>query len=177
MPTFRATTVVAVRRDGHVALAGDGQVTLGDTIMKASAQKVRRLREGKVVAGCAGSAADALTLFEKFEAKLDEYGGNLQRAAVELVRDWRTDRVLRRLEALLVVADQTDLLVLSGTGDLIKPDDDVVGIGSGGAFALAAGRALLRHSNLSAEEIAREAILIAAGICLYTNDHVTVEVL
>jgi ATP-dependent HslUV protease subunit HslV len=174
---IRATTVVAVRRDGHVAIAGDGQITLGETIMKSSAQKVRWLRDGKVLAGCAGSAADALTLFEKFETKLDEYSGNLQRAAVELVRDWRTDRVLRRLEALLVVADSKELLVLSGTGDLIRPDDDVVGIGSGGAFALAAARALLRHTELSAEEIARQAIVIAASICLYTNENVVVEVL
>jgi ATP-dependent HslUV protease subunit HslV len=175
--TMRSTTVVAVRRGGSVAVAGDGQITLGETIMKASAQKVRRLRDGKILAGCAGSAADALTLFEKFEAKLDEYTGNLQRAAVELVREWRTDRVLRRLEALLVVADREELLVLSGTGDLIKPDDDVVGIGSGGPFALAAARALLRHTELSAEEIAREAIVVAASICLYTNENVTVEVL
>jgi ATP-dependent HslUV protease subunit HslV len=169
------TTVIAVRREGRVALAGDGQVTLGNTVMKAQARKIHKLRGGKVLAGFAGSTADALALSERFEAKLDSYGGVLRRAAVELAKDWRTDRALRRLDALLVVADLAETLVLSGNGDVIEPDDGVAAVGSGGPYALAAARALLRVPGLSAREIAEESLRIAAGICLYTNDRLTVE--
>ncbi|MGB9903192.1 MAG: ATP-dependent protease subunit HslV [Desulfotomaculales bacterium] len=173
---FQATTIVAVKKDGRVAMAGDGQVTFGQaTILKQGAKKIRRLFNGRVLAGFAGSVADAFTLFEKFEGKLEAYRGNIQRAAVELAKDWRTDRVLRRLEALLVVADQERLLVLSGSGEVIEPDDGVVAIGSGGPYALAAARALIRHTGLPAAEIVREALSIAAGICVYTNDQITVE--
>ena len=172
---FHATTIVAVRRDGRVVVAGDGQVSLGNTIMKASARKVRRMADGKIVAGFAGSAADGLALFEKLEAKLKEHGGNLPRAAVELAKDWRTDRILRRLEALLVVADRERTFLLSGTGDIIEPDEGVTAIGSGGPMALAAARALLRHTGLSAPEVAEAAIRIAAEICVYTNQNITVE--
>jgi ATP-dependent HslUV protease subunit HslV len=173
---FQATTIVAVKKDGRVAMAGDGQVTFGQaTILKKGAKKIRRLFNGRVLAGFAGSVADAFTLFEKFEGKLEAYRGNIQRAAVELAKDWRTDRVLRRLEALLVVADQERLLVLSGSGEVIEPDDGVVAIGSGGPYALAAARALIRHTGLPAAEIVREALSIAAGICVYTNDQITVE--
>jgi len=172
-----ATSVVAVRKDGCVAMASDGQVSVENTIFKSGARKVQRLYEGRVLAGFAGSAADAITLFEKFEGKLDEYKGNMQRAARELVREWRTDRVLRHLEALLIVADTEHVYLVSGAGDLIEPDEDVVGIGSGGAYAQAAGLALVQHSALSAEEIAREAIRIASRICVFTNDQVTVETL
>jgi ATP-dependent HslUV protease subunit HslV len=171
----RGTTIVSVRREGRVAMAGDGQVTLNDTVMKSQARKVRRLFEGKVLVGFAGASADAFTLFDKFEGKLEEFHGNLARAAVELAKDWRTDRVLRRLEALLAAADHEKSLIISGSGDVIEPDDDVIAIGSGGPFALAAARALLRHSKLSAEEIACEAMRIAAGICVYTNEHICVE--
>lgn len=173
---MRSTTIVAVRREGSVALAGDGQVSLGNTVLKHGARKIRRVGEG-VLLGFAGSAADGLTLFEKLEQKLDAFHGNLSRAAVELAKDWRTDRVLRRLDALMVVADREHVLVLSGSGDIIEPDDGVAAVGSGGPYALAAARALLGHSQLSAEEIAREALRIAAEICVYTNDRVTVEVL
>ncbi|MBF0492490.1 MAG: ATP-dependent protease subunit HslV [Deltaproteobacteria bacterium] len=173
--TFHATTIVAVKKDGKIAIAGDGQVSLQNTIMKHSARKVRRMKNGKVVAGFAGSTADAFTLFEKFEAKLDQFQGNIVRAAVELAKDWRTDRVLRRLEALLIVADSENILTLSGNGDVIEPDDGVSAIGSGGPFAMAAARALLRHSNLSAKEIAEAAMKIASEICIYTNDHIYVE--
>jgi len=169
------TTILSVRRDGHVAMAGDGQVTLDHVVMKEGSRKVRTLRGGAVLAGFAGGAADALSLFTRFEAKLDEYHGNLERAAVELVRDWRTDRVLRRLEALLAVADVKRTFLLGGTGDLIEPDDGVLAIGSGGACALAAARALLAHTSMSASEISREALRIAAGIDIYTNDRITVE--
>ena len=169
------TTILSVRRDGHVAMAGDGQVTLDHVVMKEGSRKVRTLRGGAVLAGFAGGAADALSLFTRFEAKLDEYHGNLERAAVELVRDWRTDRVLRRLEALLAVADVKRTFLLGGTGDLIEPDDGVLAIGSGGACALAAARALLAHTPMSASEISREALRIAAGIDIYTNDRITVE--
>jgi len=165
-----------VRRDGTVALAGDGQVTVGATVLKHGAQKVRRIGDA-VVAGFAGSAADGLTLFERLEQKLKEVHDNLPRAAVELAKDWRTDRILRRLEALLVVADRDHLLVLSGGGDVVEPDDGVAAIGSGGPYALAAARALVGHTNLSAEEIAREALRLASEICVYTNDRITVEVL
>ena len=173
--TFHGTTVLAVRHQGKVAVAGDGQVSTGEIIMKRSARKVRRLFQDKVVAGFAGSTADAITLFEKFEEKLNRYGGNLTRAAVELVKDWRTDRVLRRLEAMLLVVDQEQSLIISGSGDVIEPDGGAVAIGSGGAYALAAARALLQHSHLSAREIALESMMIASQICLYTNDQIVVE--
>jgi ATP-dependent HslUV protease subunit HslV len=170
------TTICAVRRDGVTALACDGQVTLGTTVLKHGATKLRRLGGGRVVAGFAGSVADALALFTRFEAKLEEFAGNLERAAVELARDWRTDRALRHLEAMMIVADREAMLVLSGSGEVIVPDDGILAIGSGGPVALAAGRALLRHSQLAAPEIAREALLLAAGIDLYTNERVSVEV-
>jgi ATP-dependent HslUV protease subunit HslV len=172
---FFSTTVLAVRHQGKVAVAGDGQVSTGEVVMKQSARKVRRLYEEKVIAGFAGSTADAITLFEKFEEKLNRYGGNLTRAAVELVKDWRTDRVLRRLEALLLVVDHEQSLIVSGSGDVIEPDGGAVAIGSGGAYALAAARALMKHSNLSAREIALEAMKIAAEICIYTNDQIVIE--
>jgi ATP-dependent HslUV protease subunit HslV len=170
------TTICAVRRDGVTALACDGQVTLGTTVLKHGATKLRRLGGGRVVAGFAGSVADALALFTRFEAKLEEFAGNLERAAVELARDWRTDRALRHLEAMMIVADREAMLVLSGSGEVIVPDDGILAIGSGGPVALAAGRALLRHSQLAAPDIAREALLLAAGIDLYTNERVSVEV-
>ena len=176
-PTFHATTILAVRHNGQVAIAGDGQVTLGETVVKGTAVKVRSLHEGQVLAGFAGAAADAFTLFERFEGKLGEYRGNLMRAAVELAKEWRSDRVLRRLEALLAVADRDHALLVSGTGDVIEPDDGLVAIGSGGSYALAAARALVAHSDLNAEQIAREALLIAGGICIYTNTNINVEVL
>lgn len=176
-PAFHATTVVCVRHRGEVAIAGDGQVSIGQTIVKAGARKVRKLHGGRVVAGFAGTAADAFTLFARFEAKLDEFRGDLPRAAVELAKDWRTDRILRRLEALLAVSDRDHSLLVSGTGDVIEPDDGLIGIGSGGPFALAAARALVAHSELGARDIVLEAMRIAAGICVYTNDRVTVEVL
>ncbi|HEX6078852.1 MAG TPA: ATP-dependent protease subunit HslV [Methylomirabilota bacterium] len=171
---IHATTVVSVRHRGRVAVAGDGQVTVGQTIMKAGARKVRKVYHDRVLAGFAGAAADAFTLFSRFEAKLEEHRGNLPRAAVELAKEWRMDRVLRRLEALLAVADAESTFILSGTGDVIEPDDGLVGIGSGGPYALAAARALRAHSQLEAPEIAEQALRIAAGICVYTNDHVTV---
>jgi ATP-dependent HslUV protease, peptidase subunit HslV len=166
---IRSTTVLAVRRDGRVVIGGDGQVTMGNTVVKATARKIRRLGDGKILAGFAGSAADGITLFEKFEARLKEYGGNLTRSAVELAKDWRTDRVLRRLEALLLVADRDKTLLLSGTGDVIEPDGDAAAVGSGGPYALAAARALLDTSTLSAREIAEKALAIAGDICIYTN--------
>ena len=174
LPRIRATTILAVRRDGKVALGGDGQVTFGDTIMKASAQKVRKLRDGKVLAGFAGSVADAFTLFEKFEEKLERYPGNLSRAAVELAKEWRSDRYLRRLEAMLAVADRDNLYLLSGTGDVIQPDDEIVAIGSGSGYALAAARALKSHTELSAPEIVRRGLEIAGEICIYSNQNITV---
>ncbi len=174
LPTVRATTILGVRRDGRVALGGDGQVSVGQTVMKSNAQKVRLLKGGKVVAGFAGAAADAFTLFEKFEEKLERYPENLSRAAVELAKDWRSDRVLRRLEALLAVMDREHGFVLSGTGDIIEPDDGILAIGSGGSFALAAARALLEHSSLTAPEIVRKALTIAGEICIYTNTNITV---
>ena len=172
---IHATTVLAVRRNGKVVVAADGQVTLGNTVMKATARKVRRMHDGKIVAGFAGSAADGVALFEKLEAKLKEHNGNLPRAAVELAKDWRTDRVLRRLEAMLVVADRERTFLLSGTGDIIEPDEGVTAIGSGGPYALAAARALLLHSELDARAIADAALGIAADICIYTNRNITVE--
>ena len=174
---FHATTVLAVRHRGQVAIAGDGQVTIGNTVVKAGARKVRKLHHDRVLAGFAGAAADAFTLFSRFEAKLEEHRGNLSRAAVELAKDWRTDRVLRRLEALLGVADREHSLIISGTGDVIEPDDGLIGIGSGGPFALAAARALIGHSDLDAKSIATEAMRIAAGICIYTNSQISVETL
>ena len=172
-----ATTIVAVKKGQSVAVAGDGQVSLGNTVMKGNAKKVRTMNEGKVVAGFAGSTADAFTLFEKFEAKLKEYSGNLKRAAVELAKEWRTDRVLRKLEALLIVASQEGLFVISGNGDVIEPEDDICAIGSGGMYALSAARALKKHTDLSAEEIVKEAMLIAGDVCVFTNHHITVETL
>jgi ATP-dependent HslUV protease subunit HslV len=169
------TTVLAVRRDGVVAVGSDGQVTLGATVMKKGAAKVRRLAGGKVLAGFAGSVADALALFTRFESKLEEYGHNLERAAVELARDWRTDKALRHLEALLITADNRSTLLVSGTGEVLSPDDDVVAVGSGGSYALAAARALLKYTELSAEDVVRESLSIAADIDIYTNNHVTVE--
>jgi ATP-dependent HslUV protease subunit HslV len=174
-PVLRSTTILAVRHQGQVAMAGDGQVSLGDRIMKHTARKVRRMADGRVLAGFAGSAADAFALFARFEAKLEEYSGQLPRAAVELAKEWRTDRALRRLEALLAVADREHSLVLSGTGDVIEPDDGIIGIGSGGGFAAAAARALARHSSLPAREIAAEAMRIAASLCIYTNEQITIE--
>jgi ATP-dependent HslUV protease subunit HslV len=174
-PAVRSTTILAVRHRGKVVVAGDGQVSLGDTVMKQTARKVRRMWNDRVVAGFAGAAADAFALFAKFEAKLEEHGGNLPRAAVELAKDWRTDRVLRRLEALLVVVDHTHSLVISGTGDVIEPDDGVIGIGSGGPYAAAAARALVAFSDLDAKQIASEAMKIAASLCVHTNDRITVE--
>jgi ATP-dependent HslUV protease subunit HslV len=168
-PRIRSTTVLAVRRGGKVALGADGQVTMGNTVVKASARKIRRLQDGKIIAGFAGSAADGITLFEKLEARLKEHNGNLMRAAVELAKDWRTDRVLRRLEALLLVADKDRTLLLSGTGDVIEPDGDAASIGSGGPFALAAARALLGATELPARDIAERALAIAGDICIYTN--------
>ncbi|HEY6209780.1 MAG TPA: ATP-dependent protease subunit HslV [Gemmatimonadales bacterium] len=174
MQRAHSTTILGVRRDGHVALGGDGQVTIGDTVLKANATKVRALKNGKILAGFAGAAADAFTLFEKFEEKLERYPGNLPRAAVELAKDWRSDRVLRRLEALLAVADKEHGYVISGTGELIEPDDGVLSIGSGGSYALAAARALLRSSELGAKDIVQRSLEIAAEICVYTNAHITV---
>jgi ATP-dependent HslUV protease subunit HslV len=172
---WRHTTVLAVRRDGVVAIGSDGQVTLGTTVLKHGAAKVRRLAGGRVIAGFAGSVADALALFTRFEAKLEEYGHNLERAAVELARDWRTDKVLRNLEALLVAADRTTTLLVSGTGEVLSPDDHVVAVGSGGPCALAAARALVAHTALPAAAVVREALAIAAAIDIYTNDHITIE--
>ena len=172
---IRSTTVICVRRDGKVVMAGDGQVTLGQEVLKSGAKKLRRLYNNKVLAGFAGSTADAFSLFTRFESKLEQYHGNLYRSAVELAKDWRTDRMLRRLEALLIVADRDKILVLSGTGDIIEPDDGVAAIGSGGPYALAAARALIQYSNLDAKSIVQEAMRIAARICIYTNDQVVVE--
>src|SRR5881398_17526 len=174
MSGIRSTTILCVRRDGHVALGGDGQVTLGDTVMKANANKVRALKGGKILAGFAGASADAFTLFEKFEEKLQRYPGNVPRAAVELAKDWRSDRVLRRLEALLIVASAQHGFVISGTGELIEPDDGILAIGSGGSYALAAARALAANTELSASEIVQRSLSIAGEICVYTNTNITV---
>ena len=171
----RGTTVLAVRKDGQAAMAGDGQITVGETVMKRSARKVRRLYHQQVIAGFAGGSADALTLFERFEQKLEQYNGNLMRSAVELAKDWRTDRNLRRLDALLLVADRETSLVLSGTGDVIEPDDGLAAIGSGGGYALAAARALIRHTDLNAAQIAQEALKITSQICVYTNEEIVLE--
>jgi ATP-dependent HslUV protease subunit HslV len=174
MPTIYATTILAVRRGDKVALGGDGQVTVGDTVMKSHATKVRTMRGGKILAGFAGAAADAMTLFEKFEEKLERFPANMPRAAVELAKDWRSDRVLRRLEALLVVADREHGFIISGTGELIEPDDGILAIGSGGSYALAAARALLVNTELPPREIAQRALEIAGDICVYTNRNITV---
>ncbi len=172
---FRATTIIGVRHKGRVALGGDGQVTFNDTVMKHSANKLRRLYNDTILAGFAGTAADAITLFERFEEKLEEFSGNLPRAAVQLAKDWRTDKYLRRLEALLAVMDRKHGLILSGTGEVIEPDDGIVTIGSGGTYALAAARALLKHSDLDAKSVVRESMKIAASICVYTNEKIVVE--
>jgi ATP-dependent HslUV protease subunit HslV len=174
---MHGTTILAVRRSDQVALAGDGQVTLGHTIVKHGAKKIRRLHHGDVLAGFAGSTADAMALFAKFEGKLEEYRGNLERSAVELAKEWRTDRVLRRLEAFLVVADRESAFLLSGAGDVIAPDDGIVAVGSGGPYALAAARALARHTSMDAGTLAAEALKIAGQICVYTNQEITVETL
>jgi ATP-dependent HslUV protease subunit HslV len=176
-PEIRSTTVLAVRRDGKVALAGDGQVTFGNTAIKHTSRKVMRIHDGKVLAGFAGGAADALALLDKFEGKLRESGGQLERGAIEFAKEWRQDRMLRRLEAMLIVADRELTLVIGGAGDVIRPDEGVVAIGSGGPFAHAAALALMRHTQLPAETIAREALQIAGTLCIYTNDQVTVETL
>jgi ATP-dependent HslUV protease subunit HslV len=170
--SIQATTIICVRKKGKVAIASDGQVTLGDTVIKHGAKKVRRLYNEKILAGFAGSSADSFALFARFEAKLEQYHGNLSRAAVELAKDWRTDRALRHLEAVMIVADEKQTFLISGTGDLIEPDDGIVGIGSGGAFALAAARALAKYTDLSAREIVQEAMQIAGKICIYTNDNI-----
>ncbi len=176
-PEFRSTTVVCVQRDGKVAMAADGQVSLGQTVMKHHAKKIRRIYHDKVLAGFAGSAADGLTLCDRFAEKLQEFGGQLQRAAVELARDWRTDKVLRKLEAMLLVADQEHILIVSGTGDVLSPDEGITAIGSGGNYAQAAGLALLENTDLPAKEIAEKALKIAGDICIYTNDNITLETL
>ncbi len=176
MEQFRGTTIVSVRRNDIVAIGGDGQVSMGNTIMKGNARKVRSLAEGRVIAGFAGGTADAFTLFELFEGKLEQYG-NLARAAIELAKDWRTDRRLRRLEALLVVADKEKSLIVSGNGDVIEPEDDLMAIGSGGSFAQAAARALLENTDLDAETVVRKSLEIAASICVYTNNNIVLETL
>ena len=174
---IRSTTILAVRHNGQVAIGGDGQVTLGDTAVKHDTNKLRRLSDGKVLCGFAGSAADAFALLERFEGKLEEYKGNLRRAAIELAKDWRTDRVLRRLESLLAAVDKDTSLIIGGSGDVIEPSDGIVGIGSGGMYAVAAARALVKHSNLPANKIVNEALLITADICVYTNGNITIETL
>ncbi len=177
MENFHATTIVTVRNDTHVAMGGDGQVSIGDTVMKGNAVKVRKLYRNEVIAGFAGSTADAFTLFEKFEATLEKYGGQLTRAAVELAKEWRSDRALRRLEAMLIVADKTATLLISGTGDVIEPESGVLAIGSGGAYARAAATALTENTSLPAAEIVDKALAIAGDICIYTNQHRTIETL
>ncbi|HSW45127.1 MAG TPA: ATP-dependent protease subunit HslV [Phycisphaerae bacterium] len=174
---IRSTTILAVRRDGQVAIGGDGQVTIGNTAVKHDTNKIRRLANGKVLVGFAGSAADAFALLERFEGRVEEFKGNVRRAAIELAKDWRTDRVLRRLESLLAVVDRETSLIISGSGDVIEPTDGMVGIGSGGPYATAAARALLQHSKLPADQIVREALRITAEICIYTNDRLTIETL
>jgi ATP-dependent HslUV protease, peptidase subunit HslV len=175
LENLRGTTVIAVRRNGSVVVAGDGQVSYGDTILKHTASKVRKVHGGRVITGFAGSTADAFTLFERFEAKLKDFNGNLSRSAVELAKDWRTDRLLRRLDAMLVVADKEKTFLITGAGDVIEPDEGVLAIGSGGPYALAAARALMQHTELPASDIARTAMKIAAGICIFTNEEITME--
>lgn len=172
---FKGTTILCVRRDGKVAIAGDGQVTMGSTVLKQNAKKIRTMYNEKIVAGFSGATADAFTLFERFEQKIESYRGNIKRAAVELAKDWRTDKVLRRLEALIIIADQEYTFILSGTGDVIEPEDGIAAIGSGGPYAQSAARALFDNTNLSAKEIVEKAMKIAAGICIYTNENITVE--
>jgi len=172
---FRSTTIICIRHQGKVAIAGDGQVSLGETVLKQKANKIRILYKGKVLAGFAGATSDAFALFTRFEAKLEEFRGNLSRAAIELAKDWRMDKALRRLEALLIVADKDNYFLISGTGDVVEPDDGIIAIGSGGPFALAAARALLKHTKLTAREIALQAMEISSGICVYTNNQVTIE--
>ncbi|MEK6692502.1 MAG: ATP-dependent protease subunit HslV [Nitrospirota bacterium] len=172
---FHGTTIIAVRRDGKIAIAGDGQVTIGNTVMKHNAKKIRKMYNDRVLTGFAGATADAMTLFEKFEAKLEAYHGNITRAVVELAKDWRTDRILRRLEALLIVADMEHTFIISGTGDVIEPEDGIAAIGSGGPFAQSAAKALLIHSKMSAKEIVEESMKIASKICIYTNEQIFVE--
>tara|TARA_E500000305_G_C3934878_1_gene194562 strand:- start:208 stop:771 length:564 start_codon:yes stop_codon:yes gene_type:complete len=174
---WHGTTILSVRKNGRVVVAGDGQVSFGNTVMKAQARKVRQLGDGSVIAGFAGATADAFTLFERLEEKLEKHPGQLTRAAVELAKDWRTDRYLRRLEAMMAVADKTTSLVLTGNGDVLEPEDGLIGIGSGGTFALSAARALVDLDDMDAEAIARKAMKIAAGICIYTNEHLTIEML
>lgn len=173
--SFHATTILAVKKDGKTAIAGDGQVTLGHTVFKSGAKKIRKISDKGILAGFAGTAADAFTLFEKFEKKLEEHGGNLKKACVELTKDWRNDKVLRNLDAMLIVADKDNLLILSGTGDVLEPDDNIAAIGSGGTYALSAAKALCKHSKLNAADIAKEAMLIAGEICIYTNTNIVVE--
>ena len=174
-PQFHATTILGIMRDGEMALGGDGQVTFGDTIIKHNTRKVRKMYNDSIIAGFAGTAADAFTLFDKFEQKLDKYNGNLNRAAVELAKDWRTDKYLRRLEALLGVMNRENAFVISGSGDVIEPEDGIIAIGSGGPFALAAARSLLKYTKLSAKEIVKEALTITADICIYTNNEISIE--
>jgi ATP-dependent HslUV protease subunit HslV len=175
MKPFHGTTIIAIRRNGKLAMGGDGQVTFGSTIMKAKARKIRKIYDGKIVVGFAGTTADAFTLFERFEAKIKEYGGDLRRAAVELAKDWRTDRVLRRLEAMLLVADRKHMLLISGTGDVVDPEEDVIAIGSGGSFAYAAARAFLQSQSCSAREVVERSLRIASEICIYTNSELIIE--
>ncbi len=176
-PIIRSTTVIGVIRDGRAALGSDGQMTLGNTVLKHSTRKIRRLYQGKLVAGFAGATADAVTLLDRFEEKLEAYGGRLERAAVELARDWRTDKYLRRLEAMLAIVSSEKALIISGTGDVIEPEDGIVAIGSGSMYALAAARTMMKHTSLSAAEIVTESLKVAADICIYTNDHIVVETL
>ncbi len=175
MINIKSTTILCVKKDGKIAIGGDGQVTLGSTALKHTANKIRRIYNNTVIIGFAGSTADAMTLFDKFEEKLQEYRGNLKRSAVELGRDWRTDRVLRRLEALLIAADKESMFLISGSGDIIEPDDNVMAIGSGGPFAQAAAKALMRHSEMDLNGIIKQSLLIASEICIYTNDHIVIE--
>ena len=175
MENIRGTTILSVRKDGQVALGGDGQVTVGNTILKQKANKIRRLYKDQVLVGFAGATADAFTLFERFEAKLEQFSGNLTRAAVELAKDWRTDKILRRLEAMMIAVDREHSFILTGNGDVVEPDDGIVAIGSGGPFAQSAAKALVKHSSLTARETVKEAMSIAAGICIYTNSEVVIE--
>lgn len=175
MDTLHGTTIIGVYRKGKIAIGGDGQVTLGNTVVKATAIKIRKLHENKVIAGFAGATADAFSLYEKFEAKLKEYKGNLRKAAVELAKDWRSDRILRRLEAMIIAGDKTGILLISGLGDVLEPDDGIIAIGSGGQYAISAARALAKHSKLSNREIVNEALLIASEICIFTNQNIVIE--
>jgi len=172
---IRSTTIICVKHGGRTAMAGDGQVSLGETVLKRTAQKIRRLHKGAILAGFAGATSDAFALFARFEAKLEEYRGNLSRAAIELAKDWRLDKALRQLQALMIVADKDAMFLISGTGDVVEPDDGILAIGSGGAYALAAARALLKHTSLSAREVAVEAMTVSSGICVFTNDQITIE--